>query len=753
MADDFDLEQDEPSGPAAPADGPMDEEKVRSVVRELINGAITYVDEELTPKRERATKFYRGEPFGNEEKGRSQVVSTDVRDTVLGVMPSLMRVFHGPERTVELVPGRAEAVQAAAQATDYLYYIYNEDNPGFMETYNWLLDGLVRVVGVMKWWWEETSRTETYQLSGLTAEQVKLLEAEEGVSYKILRQTEATPDTPPLFDCEVTREVREGRARFKTLPSEEAFWNRDARSVEEATIFGHRRVLTVGQAYEQKIAEWDMLVENAGQSTELEFNTEKLARDDTAEAVTGEDTTTADPSSRPIEVCEVWVRIDQNGDGIPELRKYWTIGEGRVVVDPEGELVNCRPFAIFCPYPEPHVLGGLSMANMTEDIQRIKSALLRSNLDSLGLAIHPRTWFVEGAVNPKDVMNTETGAVLRVKAPGMVGEFPHDYVGKESFPLLGYMDEVKEQRTGQTKASNGLDADALQSSTKAAVAATLSAAQARTELLARIFAETAFRSLFKGLYQLVRENQDRARMVRLRGEFVEVDPRPWDADMDVRVVVALGAGLTEDKMNLLAMILTEQKALLQALGPNNPLVSLAHYRNAFARMIELGGFRDVDSYIKQFTEQQAAQLEQQAAQSPPPPDPAMLVAQAEAEKAQADIRIKEMQLQLDVQKMVAENELAARRLEQEFLLKTREMELKYQMQLEESRMKAEIERATMALKARLELERNEQAGALQLHNIERTAEVTREANAMKAEVAREAAEAKARAAEQGGGRD
>lgn len=740
------FEEERDDSPEAPS-GPMGEESVRAAIKELVQQAVTYQDEDLKPKRVEATKYFKGEPFGNEEKGRSQVISTDVRDTILGVMPSLMRVFHGPERAVEIAPNRADAVKHAEEATDYLYYIYNDDNPGFLETYNWLLDGFVRTVGIMKWWWEDSDRTETYRLTGITEEQLKLLEAEEGVGYKVNREYDVSvePGAPAvrMYDCEVTKVHKEGRARFRCISPEEGIWSRNARTVEDATLFGHRRTLTVGEAFKDGIASWELLLEHAGQTTELEFDDERRARDDSGNSRSDEDATPMDPSSRPIEVGEMWVRMDVDGDGIPELRKFWVIGTNHYVVDPEGEPVNERPFALFCPYPEPHTIGGLSMADMTKDVQRIKSALLRGNLDSLGLALHPRSWMVEGAVNPKDMMNTEVGALIRVKAPGMVGEFAHQYVGKESFPLLGYMDEVKEQRTGQTKASNGLDADALQSSTKAAVAATLSAAQARVELLARMFAETAFRPLFKGLYQLVRENQDYARMVRLRGQFVEVDPRPWDVDMDVKVVVALGAGLTEDKMNLLMMILQEQKGLLTTLGPNNPLVGLDRYRNTLARIIELGGFRDVDSYFAPFTREQADQMRQAAEQSPPPPDPAMAVAQAEIAKAQADIQVKQKQLEFDVQKAMMEHELKARQMAQDFELKMMEMKLKYEADVRAAETKAAIDREAKQTQAQLQAAAAEQQAALQLHSTEVNAEVQRENNAMKAEVQREAAQRKA----------
>jgi hypothetical protein len=332
----------------------------------------------------------------------------------------------------------------------------------------------------------------------------------------------------------------------------------------------------------------------------------------------------------------------------------------------------------------------------------------------------------------------------------MAGEFAHSYVGKETFPLLSYMDEVKEQRTGQTKASNGLDADALQSSTKAAVAATLSAAQARTELLARMFAETAFRYLFKGLYQLVKENQTTSRTIRLKGKFVDIDPRPWDTDMDTRVVIALGAGLMEDRMALIAAVLAKQESIFQTLGPANPLVRLDQYYNALARSLELGGIRDVDSYFEPVTKEQGEAYRQQAMSQPKPPDPATMLAQVEIKKAETEMMVAREKLQLEALKAKMEHELRLREMQQEFFLKTQEMELKYQASVNEARLQQAIDGSKAAIDAMSKERQDERSAALELHRIERTAEVQREANTQKAAVQREAAHLKAEAAREKG---
>ena len=115
---------------------------------------------------------------------------------------------------------------------------------------------------------------------------------------------------------------------------------------------------------------------------------------------------------------------------------------------------------------------------------------------------------------------------------------------------MRYLDEVKESRTGMSKASQGLDANALQSTTASAVAATVRGAQAKLEAYARSFAETGVKDLFRGILKLVADFQQQERIVRLRNTYVPVDPREFDSEFDVIVNVGLGTADDEQKIAL-----------------------------------------------------------------------------------------------------------------------------------------------------------------------------------------------------------
>jgi len=340
---------------------------------------------------------------------------------------------------------------------------------------------------------------------------------------------------------------------------------------------------------------------------------------------------------------------------------------------------------------------GNSVADQTMDLQLLMSNIWRNTLDSLAQSIHPRTAVVESQVNMDDVLNVETGAIVRMRAPGMVQEMNTTFVGREAVPIIQLLEEVKAKRTGVVPASAGLDADVLQSTTKSAVDATVQGAQERTEMTARLFAENGLKPMMKGLLKLVCQNQDQPRMLRLRGKWVECDPRVWDADMDVVIHVALGRGTDQDRLQALALIATKQEAMLQVGGITNPLADLGNYRNTMATMTEIMGYKNVDQFWKPVDMQQ---IQMQQAQQPPPPDPNMVVAQAQAQKVQAQIQMDAQELQLKQ----AQAQLQAQQAQLDAQVKMQQQQIDAQLKREQMALQDQRERDQARLDAVIKLQ-------------------------------------------------
>jgi hypothetical protein len=656
--------------PGMDATGPTPaEDALRAYARAAINDAKQYVDDEIGPKRAKATKYYFGEKFGNEEPGRSQVVLTDVRDTVQAILPSLMRIFFGSERVVEFVPKGPEDVDAAEQATDYVNHIITKDNPGFEIIYAAFKDALVRKTGIIKWWWDESVSVQTHKFSGLTEEAVAALLQEADVEV-VEHSQEMAAEGQPTHSLTVRRTKRKGRPCIAAVPPEEFLINRKARSKDDSLIVVHRTDKTrsdlIAMGYDA--AELDGL----SFRSDLFLSEERQARN---KGVDFKDSTEDHEANNVITYYECWLRFDMDGDGIAELMRV-CMASDRLL---HHESVDEVPFAVFCPDPEPHTFFGLSMADYTMDLQLIKSVVVRNVLDSLAQSIHPRTAVVDTQVNMQDLLNNEVGGIVRMRQPGMVQPLAQPFIGQQAFPLIQYLDEIRESRTGMSKASMGLDADALQSTTRAAVTATVSAAQQHIELIARIFAETGFKDLCTGLLKLVTRHQDQARMVRLRNEWVPIDPRSWDTDMDVAINVALGYGTADERIQTLMAIAAKQEQVMQTAGFDNPLVDPFNLHHTYTKILELSGWKDTHKFFNDPSEYEPPE---------PKPDPTEMMMQVQMEDIRAGMAVKAAQLELEKQKIALEQDFKRDELDADILLRKRDMELKYKTQVDVAELRA-----------------------------------------------------------------
>jgi len=667
----------------------MSEEELQGVISGEIYDAISFIDDDIGHNRALATEYYYGLPFGNEEDGRSQVVSMDVRDTVQGILPSLMRIFFGPERVVEFAPQGPEDIASAEQATDYVDFIFKRDNPGFKILHSAFKDALVRKVGIVKYWWDESVEVKAESFSMLDEQTMMFLTQDPDIEISAVREypiagmaeqnaAQGIMTPPPMmYDVEIKRRIKSGKVKIEALPPEEFLIDRRAKSIDEATFVGHRTMKTVSDLVAMGY-DYDEMVEVAGNGNDFDNNEEYTARNPFAVISTANN---GDPSSKSVLYIEGYLKVDFDGDGIAEMRRICTVGTGNKIM--RNEIVAERQFADFCPDPEPHTFFGMCPADVVMDIQRIKSNVQRGILDSLAQAINPRTAIVEGQANMDDVLNTEVGAVIRMRAPGMVQPFTTPFVGQAAFPMLDYLDDIKQTRTGISKAASGLDADALQSTTKAAVSATVNAAHQHIEMIARTFAETGLRKLFTGILKLVIENQDKERMIRLRNTFVPIDPRSWDANMDVIVNVGVGDGTLEDRINILNQVAMRQEMLIKETGPNNPVVTIPQYTNTLTKLLQLAGIKDSQNYFNQLPPD---------FQFPPPPEakatPEEMLAQVQAQSIQADIQKKAAELQLDREKMIMSDDRERDRIEQDGILRRYELELKYGVQIQSAEIEA-----------------------------------------------------------------
>ena len=652
----------------------MDDGELQSVLRAEFDDARDYHTNQLGNERQKAGDYYLGAKFGNEQEGRSSVVSTEVADTIEYVMPSLMRIFASTDEAVRFMPRGPEDVEAAEQASEYVNWVLNNENAGFTILHNWFKDALLNKMGVVKFWWDEKVETSTEEYEGLSDPEFALLVSDQAVEVveheqKVLQAAVIDPMSgvmvsPQIVSHEVTvrRRRKYGCIKVDNVPPEEFFANKRARSLEDARFVAHRVEMTasdlIAMGYDR-----DLVESKAGATSDLETDAERnrrfadLAKNDPA-----------DDSQRTVLVTECYARVDYDGDGIAELRRIVCFGEDMEVAanDPFDHI----PFAVVSPILMPHKLVGRSLAELVMDLQLIKSTVLRQLLDNLYLSNNSRVVVVDGQVNLDDLLTNRPGGIVRSAAPGMVSPLSVPQIGQQAFGMLEYLDAVREQRTGINRASMGLDADKLQSTTAIAVQAQMSASQGKIEMIARVFAETGMRALFKGLLHLATKYENRPKIIRLRGKFVPMDPRNWKTEYDVSVNVGLGTGQVQERMQALMMVLGKQEQLLQQLGLQNPVVSPNQYLNTLKQLVQLAGFKDAGQFFASQIDMQALAQGQQGEKPPSPADLEMAKVQAKVQADQAkaanDIKMAQAKLAADIK--LREAELAA-----EMALKEREL--------------------------------------------------------------------------------
>jgi hypothetical protein len=606
-------------------------------------------------------------------EGRSKAVSTDVADTIEGLMPSLMEIFTAGDEVVRFEPMGPEDVQAAEQETDYVNHVFMQQNAGFLVLYSFIKDALLSKVGVVKVWWETREEAERETYFDLDDAAFAIISADPEVEIVAHSVGEAKSGEAASLLHDVTVETRRSYqcARIEGVPPEEFGIARHARSIRDADYCFHDVLRSEGKLIAQG---YDREQVKRLPSHVAADTIEAQARDTVDESTLRQGSDGLNTTSRLIRVTEHYVRMDYEGDDKPQLYRVTTAGEESEILKRDGELDVIRedaiPFAAMTPVIITHRFFGRSIADLVMDIQRIKTALLRALLDNAYLANNPRTEVPESHATETtldDLLVSRPGGIVRTKMPGGLSVIQHPDIGGHVFPLLQYQDATREWRTGVSRQGQGVDPNALQNQVATIANQMFNAAQAKVKMIARIFAETGIRDLFSLLHALVRRHGSRAQTMRLRNQWITVDPRDWKARNDMTINVGLGTGgKTEQLAHLMSLIGLQKEAL--AAGKGN-LVSDDNLYNSAREFTRLVGLKNVERF---FTDPRT---------QPPPqaaPNPALI----------------EMQLKGEIEKTQAQADIATqqKKVESEMALAQQRFELEKQLRLLDAQLKVEEHR-------------------------------------------------------------
>lgn len=646
----------------------MDDETFDGLVDDEVAQAVAWQDSAIKDERERNYQFYLGLPLGNEVEGRSQVVSWDVFETVESVLPDLLDIFLAGDNIGEFEPTGPEDEAAATQATDYINHLVRKQNPGFLVFNTWFKDAMLAKLGIVRAYWNAAKSVKTERYRGLTEEQLTMVLDAEGVEIvsqdghpdpadEAMRQDamQQMQTLPPeqaqqveqmlaqpakmLYDVEIRVTRPAGKVCIEGVRPETFIISKRATKQADAILQGEIRPFTRSDLVEMGIDKEDAYTVQDYEYRILETgdSLKERAEHESSTWRLGEPESTDKATEEVVLFCG-YIKADFNGDGIAEWR-YVLRGGNKTLKNVEAD--DGPDYCLLTPIPIPHSVYGMALADPVAPIQTTNTALQRQYLDSLYLANNPRTYAIDGQVNLDDLLSNRIGGVVRMKSANAAGPLQTTNVSGEALQGIEFMDSRREARTGVTRYNQGLDADSL-NKTATGVTKIMGKGDKRMLMIARIFAETGVKDLYRLVLRLVCQYQDKAAVVRLRNQFVTFDPREWSHEMDVTINVGLGTGDKSEQVAMWQQVIAMQQ---QAIEAGSSLADETNVYNALQQVMKAMGIKGAELY---FTDPANAKPK-----DPPPPSPEEILAKAqvEAERVKAEAMLEGKRIDLEAKKV------------------------------------------------------------------------------------------------------
>ena len=657
-------------------------EKLKALIQQEITNSLGFYGGELTEQRKNALKFYLGEPLGNEVEGQSQVRSQDVLEVVESILPSMMRIFTQGESIVRFEPQGPEDVAYADQASDYINHIFMKDNNGYSILHTMFKDALISKNGFVKYYWKRDKEQKQESYENLNEAEYQALLADTEVEVVEVEDTATELDVGNIDMMEATynvtvKRVKDyGRVVVENVPPESMLISKTATSLEDCNFIAQRVFKTrselISEGFDKKI------VNELPVADEEIYNTEAVTRRSFDDETMPQEYQNIDPLLTRVSVVDAYMKCDYDNDGIAELRHIVVGGSGPNAYHIlENEPIEQIPFATLTAIPMPHRFYGLSIYDLIGDVQEIKTTLLRQTLNNAYLQNNARTVVVDGQANIDDLLTSRAGGIVRVKSPNAVTPLASPNFMQEGLAMIEKVDQIREGRSGVSKVQMGLDADQINKSHTTATSANvmMNASTQRIELYARNFSE-GIKRMFQGILTLVCKYQDQERIIKLRNQFIPMNPREWVDRYNATVQVGLGTGSQDQRLEVLGRVLAVQEKLIGAGGMG--IVDPQKIFNTLEKYLENAGYKDASQFFnnpatmpppppKQPQQDPTVQLAQQELQRLQAKDQADL--QLKARKQQSDEQYKLEKINLDQQKLATQviKESDARELEKEKL--------------------------------------------------------------------------------------
>lgn len=658
----------------------LGDDTLLAMLQQLEEDSAAFTWGELGEARQKALDEYHRRPYGTEEEGWSTIVTSDVQDTVEWILPDLLDIFTSTDKAVIFEPTRAEDVKGAEQATDTVNYVFHQQNDGFLILYTAIKDALLQTNCAVMWRKDERRTKVVENVTGVDEMMLAMMLQEEGAELEsampnapqpIIDPATGQPAIDPFTGQPVmgpqTYNARISKIERKKMVKVEAFNPDDLLIKRDWTTpvltdcpYVCRNMLVTLSDLEQM--GFDVEPEDLAGSSDASLTGDIARRGRRGDTeLEGIDLSGEDKSQTEGYLRIEFVLADVDGDGIAERRLIYRL-QDKIL---SNEEVSHVQIATASPVLETHTWCGMSLAEVLSDIQQLRTELTRQMLNSAYLSNNPRKKVLTDKsgtpfANIDDLLDNRPGGILRHSQIDAITDDITPFVGGQMLPLLEHVDQMRESRTGVSRQSQGLDANALNERTATAAKLAATSSQKRIKLMARIFAEILFKPMFAGILKLLTDGDMEKVAFMLRNEFVEYDPNEWRDSYNMKANVGLGTGDREHQTVALQGIAAAQGALAQS--PFGPLlITPKTIYNTHAKLVENAGFKNVGDFFQDPGDKQVQPPQ-------PPPDPQLQIKQMEleaesqkfqaetqrqreADQRKADVELQGVQANLEIQAM------------------------------------------------------------------------------------------------------
>ena len=591
-----------------------DSEILAIITNEMSNANITVTS---APSLREPLKYYLGLPLGNEQEGRSSLVSTDVADSIEWIMPQIMKSFTQSNEVVVFDPlNEADELQAQIES-EYVYDVLMSQNNGFTLIHQFVKDALLQRNGLLKVYYEEAEEVKTYNYTGLNEDQLAIILSEKNAEIIEMSPVEIPSDDPMQppsmsFDVKIKVADQVGKICIDPVAPEEFRVNTQHNNISlaNARFTCHIVHKTLSDLREEGYKDEDIegLVGSDLLRSAYRFNYQ-------GEVTQVPSVTAGDEANRLIDVTECYLKLDIDGSGITQLMKITVAGVDTPTIILSKEPVDSVPWISTTAILMSHKFQGLSIYDRLKSIQDNKTAIIRNIMDNMYLQNNQRNVVLEGQVNLDDLLVSRAGGIIRAKRLDAIQPLMTPQIGDAAFNMMQYLDEIRAGRTGVSADGTASPEDIGNGIGSQGVERMMSAKEELVGLIIRVICETGIRPLCEKIRDLVTQHVDTIQDFKFRGQWVKVNPATWPTRTKSSVRVGTGTGDTQAKLAAI-----QQVQLLQEKIMSIPGQALTNPSKIYATIDDFCKFSGLDSANKYFVDpaspegQQATQAAGQAQQ-------------------------------------------------------------------------------------------------------------------------------------------